>query len=68
VCCSSAGSGTRAHLPSDLDHCVLPVGLQGSADASVAALRSASTSSMAMDDAGLDGFVHMHMIDDLLTE
>lgn len=48
--------------------------LQGPNDASPAggagaAQHPASTaSSLALDDAGMDGFVHMHMIDELLTE
>jgi hypothetical protein len=49
--------------------CVPPCRVsQGPLDASQATQRSASASSMVMDDAALDGFVHMHMIDDLLTE
>jgi hypothetical protein len=44
--------------------CLCP---QAPNDAPAAAQRATSAVSV-MDDAGLDGFVHMHMIDDLLTE
>lgn len=50
------------------DECVLCNSLLSQGPSEVAAQRSTSTSSITMDDSGLDGFVHMHMIDDLLTE